>query len=45
VLLHGCLNAEGEPRAGIIEPGRRMPRAFANMAAAVVALRRMETGR
>ncbi|GGC58179.1 hypothetical protein GCM10011504_40550 [Siccirubricoccus deserti] len=45
VLLHGCLDAEGEPRAGIIDPGRRVPRAFANMAAAVAELRRMEAGR
>jgi hypothetical protein len=45
VLLHGCLNAEGEPRAGIFIPGRPVPRAFDNMAAAVAELRRMEVGR
>jgi hypothetical protein len=45
VLLTDCPTADGEPRAGIIIPGRRLPLAFADMAAAVKALRQMEAAR
>jgi len=45
VLLTDCPTADGEPRAGIIIPGRRLPLAFANMAAAVKALRQMGAAR
>jgi hypothetical protein len=45
VLLADCPTADGEPRAGIVIPGRPLPIAFATMAAAVAALRQMEAGR
>jgi hypothetical protein len=44
VLLHGCLNPEGEPRGGIECPGQPV-RAFHNLHAAAAALRQMEAGR
>jgi hypothetical protein len=41
VILHGCPNAEGEPRGGIVQPGRPTI-AFHNLQAAAAALRQME---
>jgi hypothetical protein len=45
VLLPDCPNPDGQPRAGIIVPGQRLPIAFASMAEAVAALHRMVTPR
>ncbi|MCB4820752.1 hypothetical protein [Roseicella aerolata] len=44
VLLPDCCDANGEPRAGLMIPGHRLPIAFPSMAAAVAELRRMEAG-
>ncbi len=42
VLRDDLRNAEGEPRACIAIPGRRVPLAFPSISAAVAALARME---
>lgn len=45
LLLHGCNDAEGEPRPALLIPGRSLPVAFATVAAALAAKREMETVR
>jgi hypothetical protein len=42
VLLHGCADAEGNPRPALMIPGRRLPVAFRSIAAALAAKRAME---
>ncbi|HJS85710.1 MAG TPA: hypothetical protein VJ779_09630 [Acetobacteraceae bacterium] len=42
VLRDDLRDPDGEPRACILIPGRRVPLAFPNISAAVAALRRME---
>lgn len=44
LLLHGCRDAEGEPRPALLIPGRSLPVAFPTLAAALDAKRAMETG-
>ena len=44
VLRDDLRDAEGVPRACIAIPGRRVPLAFPNIAAALAALRDMEAG-
>lgn len=45
VLLHGCPDADGEPRPALLMPGQRVPRAFPTLAAALAAQRQAEGGR
>ncbi len=44
LLLHGCRDAEGEPRPALLIPGQRLPVAFRTIAAALAAKRDMEAG-
>lgn len=45
VLRDDLRDAEGEPRACIVIPGRRLPLAFPNIPAALAALAQMECAR
>jgi hypothetical protein len=45
ILLHGCLNAEGDTMAAVMPPGARYPRVFPTIGAAAAAALAMEAGR
>jgi hypothetical protein len=45
LLRSDIRDADGEPRACIAIPGRRLPLAFPSVAAALAALRQMEAAR
>jgi len=45
VLLHGCPDAEGEPRPALLIAGRRLPVAFPTLATALAAKRSIEAAR
>jgi hypothetical protein len=42
ILRHDLPDAEGQPRACIVIPGRRLPLAYSSIPAAFAALERME---
>lgn len=45
LVLYGCPDAEGQPRAALLPHGARNPTAFPSIAAALAAKRAMEAAR